>query len=202
MTDLTALNAAAKLACTINGAYDTGAVANRISSIRTRGAKLDADIHAVAVACLHFAMPKGMGDVGDSNAEPARQLLSAMPKGSRAKTLGDWFEAYSNVRLKMGKDGKWSVGIAKADKAHPADKLEELAKAGEAKPFWSVEEKTAGAQAFDLNAALIKLFAQADKAIEKGQIDDTMLDNVVKLRDFAKATGLPTEKAAPVKIAA
>lgn len=200
-TDFAALIADAKSKCSVNGMFDTDATMKRIDSIRSRGQKLDADIHAVAVACLHFAMPESVNaECGRKNAEPARQLLSAMPKGSRAQTLADWFEAHSNVSLTRGKDGKWSAGIAKGEKAKPDEELLELASKADARPFWDVAEKTGGAKAFDLNVLMIRLFAEADKAIAAGSIDDDMLDNVVSLREFAKAKGLPTEK--PKKIAA
>jgi len=186
--------AAATTSLKVDGRYDLGKLKDKSASIARRGYKLDVDIHAVAVACLEFAMPAELAEEGAKNAEPARQLLASMPKGSRAKTLADWFEAHSNVRLKMGKDGKWSAGIAKGQMAHEDDKLRELATAGKNKPFFDVAEKTNGAQAFDLTSMLANFFSKADAAIKSGKIDDTALEGVEKLRDFAKANGLPTEK--------
>ena len=168
--------------------FDGAKVQARTKSIQGRGYKLDVDIHAVACATLFMAMPEGLG--GNSNCEPARQLLMAMPKGSRAKTLCDWFAAHSNIVLKQGKDGKWSVGLDKSEARKDDDALPALAKAAMDKPFWTVEEKTKGPEAFDIYAQIAVLMKKADKAIKSGQIDEKNLAAFEKFNAFAVAEGL------------
>lgn len=161
-------------------------------SIGNRGRALDADIHAAAYACLHFAMPKGVSASGAGNCEPARFLVASMSKGLRQKSLVDWFAAHSNIRLRQDKKtGAWACGLAKNDAATfvEADELMALAAKAWGMPFFTPEEKTSGAKAFDLGAAMAALLARAAK--ELGENDP----KVTFLADWAKANAPAPAKA-------
>lgn len=149
----------------VNGA----AFAAGVASVRDSGAKLDARIHALGMAAIAMAMPSDCHIDGASNAEAARQLVVAMPKISRAKTLADWFAAHSNIRLKFDKKtGEWKCGLAKKDSIsylHGEEKLNEAMTAADAKPFFAVDEVTAGPRAFDFNAGFSSFILRAAKAL-------------------------------------
>lgn len=148
--------ASAKLETLIEGnGYSAGKVGALSKSLAKRGKAYDADIHAAAVAAIYISMP--LADGGTLNGEPARQLIASIGKSSRAMTLKDWFAAFSNIRLTL-KDGAWTVKMLGPDKEgyKPAQPVKAFDK-----PFWSVEEQTRGAQAFDFAGAMARLLARA-----------------------------------------
>lgn len=155
---------------------DLKAVASATGAIGRAGAKLDTQIHATAVACIVASLPHEEG--GYLNAEPARQLLNAMPKGSRAKALAAWFEAFSNVRLRREEKG-WTVKMV-----GPANKMYVKADpdAAMAKPFWSVEEQGTDPKAFTLGAALASLLRKAEAAAKEGKLSPEDAEVVAALR--------------------
>ena len=184
MTNFANLASAARASLRDGNAFSTSKVQDLTIIIGARGRGLDADIHAAAYACLHFAMPTSVDAAnGASNAEPARFLVASMPRGSRQKCLVDWFEAHSNIRLKQDKKTKaWKCGLAKKDAATfiQHDDLLAAAAAGWAQPFFSPEEKTGGAQAFDFG----KRFASFLKSAENAMGADN--DMVAALKAFAE----------------
>lgn len=169
MTDFRTLANEYGSAMRIAGKVDSKAFANGIAVVKDTGAKLDARIHALAMACIDMAMPSTVCDAGASNCEPARQLLNAMPKISRAKTLADWFEAHSNIRAKFDKKaGDWKCNLAKKDALSymaSAEKLMEARAAADKQPFFTPEEKTGGAKDFDFAAGLSNFIARAAKSL-------------------------------------
>lgn len=124
--------------------------------IKATGQKLDDQIHAAAYACLMLAR-------ADNNGEPARQLVLAMPKAGRAKTLADWFEAHSNIRLALSKDGEWSVGMAKGKHQKDHAALADLMVIAWNKPFYTVAEQTKGPKAFSAADAFNSFMARIEK---------------------------------------
>ena len=193
MTTFANLASAARANLLDNGKFSVTKVADVTISIGARGRALDADIHAAAYACLHFAMPTSVSDVGAMNAEPARFLVASMPRGSRQKCLADWFEAHSNIRLRQDKKTKaWSCGIAKKDaKTYiPADELRAMAAKGWGNPFFSPEEVTKGAKAFDFDASFA---AMLKKAVDNLGNDDP---RVAALQELASAHHINLEKKA------
>lgn len=163
-------------------AIDSGAVASAIKWIASTGKKLDDRIHATAVACIHLSMPQDVG--GHLNADSARQLLNAMPRGSRAKALAAWFEAFSNIRLTYDKKaGEWKVKLLKPQDAGYADADP---KAAFDKPFWSVDEQDVDAAAFSIGALLKTLLTKADKAATAGTLSPDDMAVVEALKGNAK----------------
>lgn len=149
----------------VNGKFDADKVRDKTAGIKRSAANVAAGIHAVGVAALHFAMPMTHG--GNTNGEPARQLVNALPKGLRQKALVAWFEAHSNIRLRFDKKaGEYTVklvGPALPKMFKDGDALVALAKAGEAQPFWAVEEKATAPHEFDAVARLEGMLKAADK---------------------------------------
>lgn len=180
------------------GRFLDSKVSDKTKSIAGRSNTLVADIHAVAFAALHYAAHTSVCDEGACNGEPARKLVVAVGTGIRAKTLVDWFHAHSNVRLRMDKNKAWTVKMVGPNHEGFLDKDATVAamQAGWDKPFYSVEEKTSGAKAFDLGAAMASMLARAAK--ELGENDP----KVVFLADWAKANAPAPVKPAKVAVAA
>lgn len=154
-------------------------LAEQIKWIAATGKKMDAVIHATAVGCIYMSMP--LDENGFLNADPAINLMRAMPKGSRAKALAAWFEAFSNIRVKLNKDGQWVGGLLR-----PTDKLYADANPVDAfaKPFYSVEEKATDPKAFILGeqlARLIKLASKPESLADMTADERTFLDELAKL---------------------
>lgn len=66
---------------------DTAALNKAIASIKTRGTKLQADMHTAAVSCLDHADKHG-------NVTPMRNLLDALPSMTRKNALKAWAEQF------------------------------------------------------------------------------------------------------------
>jgi len=160
--------------------------------IKATGSKLDAVIHAVAVGSIYMSMP--LDEHGYLNFTPALNLMNSMPKGSRAKALAAWFEAYSNIRVKMGKDGVWTGGLLK-----PEQKGYEPAKPEDAfaKPFWSVEEAKVDPKAFLLGEQLARLIKMASKPENMAGMSDAERDFLKELQAVAIKAPKPVAKAEP-----
>lgn len=164
------------------------AVASATKSIGTIGGKLDNMIHGTAVACIYLSMSVAEGGPA-SGAKPAADLLNAMPKGSRAKALAAWFEAFSNIRPKFDKQAKaWTANVLPA-----TAKTYALPRPTEAmdKPFWTVEERDTDPKAFDFGGALMRLIKKAQDNLaaltdaERAALAD--LTGMVEKRPLAKA---------------
>lgn len=140
---------------------DGKALATGIKAIAATGKKLDVQMHATAVACLVSSMP--MADGGHLNATPAAQLLNAMPKGSRAKALAAWFEAFSNIVLKKDKEGAWVAKLTPPTQKNYKALTDKDVQAALDKPFWSVDEKDTDPKAFLLGPAIAKLLKMAEQ---------------------------------------
>lgn len=69
----------------------TDAIKKAIVSIKTRGAKLDKDIHIAGCSCLQHI--EEHGDITLLNT-----LVDAMPKGSRVNALREWAEVHGKVK--------------------------------------------------------------------------------------------------------
>jgi len=167
------------------------AISEQIKWIKATGKKLDAVIHATAVGAIYMSMP--LDEHGYLNATPAINLMNAMPKGSRAKALAAWFEAFSNIRVKVGKDGVWEGGLLK-----PEQKGYEQAKPEDAfaKPFWSVEEAKVDPKAFILGEQLARLIKMASKPENMQDMSEEERTFLAELQ--AVAVKAPKTKAVPV----
>lgn len=177
-------------------------IAEQIKWIGTTGKKMDAVIHATAVGCILMSMP--LDENGFLNADPAIKLMNAMPKGSRAKALAAWFEAFSNIRVKLdGKTATWTGGLLK-----PTDKLYKAADptTAFAKPFWSVDEKATDPKAFLLGEQLARLIKMASDPKNMADMTDdekAFLVDLTKLAAAAPKRGAGTDApVAPVEASA
>lgn len=155
-------SAAVLSACMVGNTFDGNAIATQIKWIAQTGPKLDATIHAVAVACIGMSMPHAEG--GHNCPLRALQLcqtLKDLNKSVRLKALIAWFTAMSNLRLKIEGD-KVTGGVLKPTMKGYRDDI--TIAAADAKPFWSVEEKDVDPAAFDddaFAAAVAKLIKRA-----------------------------------------
>ena len=142
----------------------TAAIEKAISSIQTRGKKLDSDIHIAGCSCLQHIDEHG--DVTLLN-----RLVQAMPKGSRVNALKEWSEVHGKV--------KYNNETAEFD----FDKTSvTLLEEGMEKPWieFKPEQKY---KALDFNAALEALFKKAYERVDsvKGdKVDKKVLDKLAK----------------------
>lgn len=83
-------------------------IAKRITRIKSVGARLQNEVHVVAVSCLAHA--RDHGDITLSV-----RLLDAMPNGQRVKALAYWFRKFSGEQLSFSfkPDTGWSAKLVK-----------------------------------------------------------------------------------------
>jgi hypothetical protein len=167
--------------------YDPKLIASSIRTVASNGAKLDARIHAAACALLSRSDAHN-----DCSLVPS--LLDAMPKSARRKALIAWFHAFSNVFIRVEKNGTIRANMVGKDAK--GYKLVDHASAF-AKPFWSVEEKDVDASAFDTLAfaeAVARLIKRATN--ENAKLDQAGLDALADLKTVAAK--LPEKVAKPL----
>ncbi|UCR81388.1 hypothetical protein [Brevundimonas phage AA] len=122
-----------------------------IKWIAATGKKLDAILHATAVAIIVHAKEHG-------DCSRAKTMLDAMPKSGRAKALAAWFETFSAIRF----NGDGEVGLL-ADK----EKRIWLVEEAQATPFWELNPEK-DVVVFDLDKALAALLKKAHDQEQKG----------------------------------
>lgn len=110
---------------------DNAACDKAITSIKNRGAKLDADIHTVACSCLNNLLQH-------NNTTMLNRLLLAMPKSGRKNALAAWALHFGNV-------------VLNDDKATKADQPLRFMQHGKtdiaaavAEPFWEFKASEGG----------------------------------------------------------
>lgn len=154
-----------------------------VKTIALSGAKLDALVHATAVAGLVLIQ-------ADGNATRMDQLLQALPKGYRRQGFVLWVQAFSPIR--WNGDGK--IGLQKPEAKtytafNPVD--------AEAVPFWDFTQEAVPGK-LSLEAILAILKREADKLakadVETGEIRDeegkvkyVVEGNIIQLRQRVDA---------------
>lgn len=154
-----------KLATMLDGNdYSADKINASSKSIQGRGAKLDVDIHATAIAAIHRS-------VDHKDATCAERLVNSMPKGSRVKTLVQWFAHHTNIVLTF--DAKAQAYRGKMLKMDaPEFKPVVAILAAQAAPFWTAAEKVEQGAFDDLKfanavAMLIKRATHANAALSE-----------------------------------
>lgn len=119
-------------AITLSIALDaTAAVVDKfIAGIKSRGAKLDTDIHSAACACLnHVKM--------HNDPTLLNRLVSALPKAARQNALIAWALKHGNVALNSGANkGEFPLVYLKEKEAN--------IEAAVAEPFWALKNVREG----------------------------------------------------------
>lgn len=126
------------------------AIDTAIKSVATRGKKIDADIHKIAVSCLVHADKHG-------DVTLAQKLVQAMPKSGRANALKDWFLAF----------GKFTYDSTSKSLAYDK-KAVTLTEEAISMPFWEFKPEPEYVP-FDINARIARLVKDAEKASAKGE---------------------------------
>jgi len=121
-----------------------------IKSISTRSAKLQRDIHAVAVECLQHAEAYG-------DATLMQSLYLALPTGQRREAILVWCEKYSPVRVTQ-KGEKCGLLKKTSPKYVPFDIESAIAN-----PYYAIDERSVGFKAspLDMEKVLRKAWAKA-----------------------------------------
>ena len=137
------------------------AIEKAITSIKTRGAKLDQSIWEAGVSCLAHATEHGDTTLLD-------KLLNALPKGSRKLAFTEWALAHGQIRLLDGKVKAEKVRLKNGgtfilDRERVLDLQGAMAKSWvEFKPEASVQT------AFDLQGSVSALVKRYESAVSKG----------------------------------
>jgi len=143
------------------------AINSAIASIAKRGKSLDKDVHIAAVSCLIHADKHG-------DVTLATRLVEALPSQARKNPLRDWFLAYG----KFGYDQKNKAFTYNAD-------TETLTQEAMETPFWEFKPEAVYVP-FDINEALNKIIAKAEKAMNNGDnVDVTKLEALRKIVEAA-----------------
>lgn len=132
------------------------AILKRINSIRTRGARIDRDIHETGVDCMIHA--RDHGDV-----TLLTRLSEAMPKSSRRKAMVAWVIAHAPLKYNTNEE-KFTLNKKRA-KEDGAWQIEEAA----ATPFWEFTQEKAPVQ-YDLDKAINGLVRGLLRAHEQGNL--------------------------------
>jgi len=159
--------------------YDPKLIGASIRSIASTGRKMDARIHATAVALAHRS-----ADHRDCSLVPA--LIDAMPKSARRKALIAWFHAFTNVAIRTDDKGKVTANMH-GPKSKMFKVSLDLAKA-EGKPFWQAEEAAVDPRAFDDKSfakAIAGLIARAKG--ENAKLSPAAMAKLADLEGIAKA---------------
>ena len=127
-----------------------------IASIKSRGAKLDADIQACALSIL--AHIDKHGDITKFTA-----LYDAMPKGSRRNALVAWACEFGKIAVNLEPETKKLKPFlfkrdAETDLAGAADK-----------PWFKFKPEKPVSEEFDFAGSLQRLLQKAQKAKDAGQ---------------------------------
>lgn len=132
-----------------------------IASIKNRGGRLDADIHAAGVAVLAHA-----SEHGDTTL--ASRLVEAMPKGSRKLAIVEWMLAFGQIAKLNPKNPDHAARI-KAGEVFTLDRTRTLDIAGAQETSWvEFRKEPAVATAFDVQAALKGVLARLNAAAANG----------------------------------
>lgn len=170
----------------VAGKFDGGKIASYAKGQAATRNAADAKLHAAMVAAIHVSLPEAEG--GNMNGEAARQLVNSMRRSARVKTAVAWFEAFSNIVLKLNK-AKTEYAVKMVPPSHTMYKVADPAGAL-AMPFWEAIERETSAADFDLGKAIEALIAKASKASDNGKLSEADAGNVLVLADFVKAKGL------------
>lgn len=128
----------------------TQAISKAVVSIKTRGAKLDADIQLAGVSILAHIEEHG-------NVTLLNDLMAALPKGARKNAMAEWAMANGKVRLNEGPNRKDMPFLY--DKA----RITSIDKAWE-KPWYDFAPTPDLIQSFDVQAAVAKILKQVASA--------------------------------------
>lgn len=137
------------------------AITKAITSIATRGAKLDGDIQLAGLSVLSHIAQHGDVTLAD-------KLVQAMPKGARKLALVEWMLAFGQVRVLDKANAEDKAKIADgATLGFAKDKATDIASATE-KPWHEFRKEKPVADAFDAQAAVLRVMAQFKRAGENG----------------------------------
>lgn len=136
------------------------AIQKAITSIATRGAKLDADIQHAGLSVLAHIQAHGDYTL-------AERLVTAMPKGARKLALVEWMLAFGQVR-KLEKGATDNAAIAEGH-IFAYDKARKTNMEGAAAMPWTEFKKEADVlTAFDAQAAVAAVLKRLSAASKGG----------------------------------
>lgn len=159
----------------------TAVIQGRIASIQKRAAKLDQEIHLVAVSCLVHAAEHG-------DVTLMQNLVGALGRSTRKQALIGWSINYGPFKLED------KTGALVYDRSKRAQAMEESNLiAAEQGPFWDFISEKPYAQ-FDLSKAIAALLRKADHALQSPEQDASLVSPaaLAELRKLASVTSPET----------
>lgn len=136
---------------------DNAKLKTTIADIKKKGQSLDNLIQKAGVACVYQS-------IQNSNIDPMKNLIAAMPKGSRVKALIGWAIANGNM-VNPETNGKVDDKTVKFERKI-AKWNDKLIQAMDAKPWYEFKHNDDSIQDWDLDAKLASLLKQFDARME------------------------------------
>lgn len=164
-----------------------------IAFVRSNGERLDAIVHAVAVAIMRHAKDNG-------DCTRALRLVEAMPASGRRAALIQWFGQYSPIAVTYAKEAeKRRVGLRKVGTpGYNAFNID----AAEAQPYWAKQvanEEAALLGIGDANEKILKMADYLAGRVKAGKVDKDAVEAVnakVAALRAAATVGAPKVRAA------
>jgi len=160
---------------------DLTKLAAAIVSIKTRGAKLDADIHVAAMSSIaHF---NKCGDVGYIN-----RLYLALGKGARHVAMVEWLTQFGGVSANEGESKETTPFIKDKNKVVDME-------GGDALPWYDCKPSPKPDEVLDYFALLMKVAtkkAKKDQEVKHAAVLQRVLDTLKAYDDEIQA-GASTE---------
>lgn len=159
------------------------AVSAAITSIKSRGAKLDNDIHSAALACLFHADKHG--DITLMN-----KLLLALPNSARRNALAQWAVHFGKFMPNEDKKSMETAPLA-FDKASSTD-----IEGATAKPFWDFKNVKEGTTEWDFGNYVDSVMKTLARHATTSPEAKMMFDSIQAARQaiLAKPPAAPAEK--------
>jgi len=155
------------------------AINKNIGRIRTRAANLNVLIQETAVGCIAHAMAHG-------DAEPAKNLVAALPKSVRRAALVNWFTAYSPISITKAKDGL-KCSLRKHDsKAYNPFNLDG-ANANNWFEMPELEKDDVPTSVADFDSSVISLVKRMEKKLADGKVVEGDREEFQRRIDRVKA---------------
>ena len=133
-----------------------------IARVRANSAKLNELIQSTAVGCIEHAMAHG-------DAEPAKNLVAAMPKSIRRAALVNWFTAYSPINITSNK-GELKCSLRKNDaKAYTPFNVDG-ARANNWYEMPELDKEDIPTSLADLNDGVINLVKRMEKRLADNKV--------------------------------
>lgn len=156
-----------------------------IASIKTRGNKLQADIHQTAVSVLSHAAEHG--DVTLIN-----RLMLALPASARRNALASWFIKHGKLAANMDKASRADVPLVYDRDSTNGWQVE----AAIALPYWEMKAAESGSRELDISKALDNVYSRLiTLAKSASPVEQEIINAMLKAAGKPAVVVVPAEPA-------